>query len=76
MQDSGGGCRGGMHLCMCPTSACTPCTQDLLSSLIPDGYRAPFTAMGVTESVHPALAWLHGYLPGIHADGGLTLGKP
>lgn len=56
VQDSGGGCGGGMHIYMCPTSACTPCTQDLLPSLIPHGFRAPFAAIGIMEPAHPALA--------------------
>lgn len=42
VQDSGGGCGGGVYIYLCPTSACTPCTQDLLPSLIPEGYRAAF----------------------------------
>lgn len=65
-----------IYIYMCPTSACTPCTEDLLSSLIPDVYGAPFMVMAITESAHPALAWLHGYLPDTHTDGCLTSSKP
>lgn len=46
-----------------------PRTQDLLTSPIPDGCRAPFAAMGITVSAHPDLAWLLGYLPETHDDG-------
>lgn len=52
------GCEGVVYICMCTTSAYTPCTQDLH----PRQVQSP-GATSITIPPHPDLAQLPGYLP-------------
>lgn len=77
MQDSGGGCRVGMHIYIYVPNQCLhPLHTGLAVIPHPRWVQSPFHGDGYHRACTSALAWLHGYLPDTHADGCLTPGKP